>query len=56
VMVVSYFTGAGIDCGCFGVGEPLSVRTLIRDGALLVGAVWLVVLSRGPDTQGLHHD
>ena len=23
VMVVSYFRGAGIDCGCFGVGEPL---------------------------------
>jgi hypothetical protein len=46
VMVVSYFRGAGIDCGCFGVGEPLSARTLIRDGVLLSGAVWLVVLAR----------
>lgn len=46
VMVVSYFRGAGIDCGCFGVGEPLSARTLIRDGVLLASALALVVLSR----------
>lgn len=46
VMVVSYFRGAGIDCGCFGVGEPLSTKTLARDGALLAAALVLVVLSR----------
>ena len=46
VMVVSYFRGAGIDCGCFGVGEPLSARTLARDGVLLAAALGLVVLSR----------
>ena len=46
VMVVSYFRGAGIDCGCFGVGEPLSVKTLVRDGALLAAAVALVVFTR----------
>ena len=46
VMVVSYFRGAGIDCGCFGVGEPLSAKTLARDGVLLVAALALVVLSR----------
>ena len=46
VMVVSYFRGAGIDCGCFGVGEPLSVRTLLRDGLLLAAALALVVLAR----------
>jgi uncharacterized membrane protein YphA (DoxX/SURF4 family) len=46
VMVVSYFRGAGIDCGCFGVGEPLSVRTLLRDGVLLAAALALVVLAR----------
>ena len=50
VMVVSYFRGAGIDCGCFGVGEPLSLKTLARDGALLAAAIALVVLSR--KTQG----
>jgi uncharacterized membrane protein YphA (DoxX/SURF4 family) len=46
VMVVSYFRGVGIDCGCFGVGEPLSAKTLFRDGMLLAAAVGLVVLTR----------
>lgn len=46
VMIVSYFRGASIDCGCFGVGEPLSAKTLARDGVLLAAALGLVVLSR----------
>ena len=46
VMVVSYVRGAGIDCGCFGVGEPLSARTLVRDGRLLAAALALVLLAR----------
>ena len=46
VMVVSYFRGAGIDCGCFGVGEPLSAKTLVRDGILVAGAFALVLYSR----------
>ena len=46
VMIVSYFRGGGIDCGCFGVGEPLSARTLIRDGILLAAAIGLVVYTR----------
>jgi hypothetical protein len=45
VMLVQYFRGAGIDCGCFGVGEPLSVKTLARDGVLLAAALALVALS-----------
>ena len=45
VMVVQYAGGTGIDCGCFGVGEALSARTLARDGALLTAALILVVLS-----------
>jgi uncharacterized membrane protein YphA (DoxX/SURF4 family) len=49
VMVVSYFQGAGIDCGCFGVGEVLSARTLVRDGVLLAAAAALVVFSRTSD-------
>jgi uncharacterized membrane protein YphA (DoxX/SURF4 family) len=49
VMVVAYLRGGGIDCGCFGVGEPLSARTLVRDGVLLAAAAALVVFSRTPD-------
>jgi len=30
-----------IDCGCFGLGDPISVRTLARDGSLLVGYLFL---------------
>ena len=45
VMLVSYFRGAGIDCGCFGVGEALSAKTLARDGVLLMAALTLVVLA-----------
>ena len=46
VMLWSYARGAGIDCGCFGVGEALSAKTLARDGALLVASVALIFLSR----------
>lgn len=50
VMLVSYFRGAGIDCGCFGVGEALSAKTLARDGLLLTAALALVTLAwRRPD-------
>ena len=53
VMVVSYFRGAGIDCGCFGVGEPLSAKTLARDGVLLAAALTLVTLAWRRKTPGL---
>lgn len=45
VMIASYARGLGIDCGCFGVGEALSVTTLVRDGVLLATAISLAVLS-----------
>ena len=45
VMVLSYTRGAGIDCGCFGVGEALSLKTLARDGVLLAAAIALASLS-----------
>ena len=43
-MLRAYFSGAGIDCGCFGVGEAVSPTTLARDGALLVCTIALTVL------------
>lgn len=45
VMLLSYTKGAGIDCGCFGVGEALSLKTLARDGVLLAAAIALAALS-----------
>jgi uncharacterized membrane protein YphA (DoxX/SURF4 family) len=36
VMVRAQIRGLGIDCGCFGVGEALSVKTLLRDGLLVL--------------------
>ena len=52
VMVWSYAHGGGIDCGCFGLGEALSARTLLRDGALLAGGIALAVLSRTAGSRG----
>ena len=45
IMVMSFGKGMGIDCGCFGVGEALTAKTLIRDGLLLAAAIGLVILS-----------
>ena len=46
VMLLSYVRGGGVDCGCFGVGEPLSAKTLVRDGVLLAAAIALVSHTR----------
>jgi uncharacterized membrane protein YphA (DoxX/SURF4 family) len=43
LMLRSYFKGQGIDCGCFGLGEAISPKTLVRDGSLLAAAVLLTV-------------
>jgi len=45
VLLLSYSRGLTIDCGCFGVGEPLSAYTLARDGALVAAAAGLCWLA-----------
>jgi uncharacterized membrane protein YphA (DoxX/SURF4 family) len=35
IMLRAYLQGQDIDCGCFGLGEALSIKTLVRDGLLL---------------------
>ena len=45
LMLRSYGMGLTIDCGCFGVGESLSIKTLIRDGLLLASAILLAVIA-----------
>lgn len=50
-MLRVYHNGAGIDCGCFGVGETVSMITLTRDGILLASSLILTFLTFNP--QGL---
>jgi len=48
LMVRAMIKGMQIDCGCFGPGERLSWLTLVRDGALLAGSLFVtwMALSR----------
>jgi uncharacterized membrane protein YphA (DoxX/SURF4 family) len=41
LMVRAYAKGMQIDCGCFGLGDAISPRTLARDGALLAASLFL---------------
>ena len=40
LMARAYMLGMSIDCGCFGPGDTLSMKTLVRDGLL-----WLLAFS-----------
>jgi uncharacterized membrane protein YphA (DoxX/SURF4 family) len=45
----AFLQGKEIDCGCFGPGEALTWKTLVRDGSMLAGAllvVWWAVIGR----------
>lgn len=43
VMVRTYALGLEINCGCFGPGEKLGPKTLIRDGSLLALALAVAI-------------
>jgi len=45
IMVHAYAQGLKIDCGCFGLGEPISAKTLLRDGVLLAACLTLALLA-----------
>ena len=48
-MLHAFITGKQIDCGCFGPGDPISKWTLLRDGSLLAGSLFLTwVAFRAP--------
>jgi uncharacterized membrane protein YphA (DoxX/SURF4 family) len=42
VMAVTYARGIEADCGCFGIGEPISPLTLLRDTLFIIPAAFLV--------------
>jgi len=45
LMIRAYAKGMQINCGCFGPGEIISWKTLLRDGSMLAGALALTSLS-----------
>ena len=50
VMLRAHLKGQGIDCGCFGFGEAISGKTLLRDGVLILLAIGVTIGAwRKPD-------
>lgn len=45
IMAFTYGRGVAIDCGCFGLGEAMSWKTLLRDGSMVAAAAVLAWLS-----------
>ncbi|MGD0436516.1 MAG: MauE/DoxX family redox-associated membrane protein [Bryobacteraceae bacterium] len=45
IMLWAFAKGMAIDCGCFGPGDMIGPRTLMRDGALLAISGTLTVLA-----------
>ena len=48
-MLHAFLNHQEIDCGCFGPGDPISKWTLLRDGSMLAGSLFLTWMAlRGP--------
>ena len=45
LMVRAFAQGKEISCGCFGPGEIISWKTLLRDGSMLAGALFVTVMA-----------
>jgi uncharacterized membrane protein YphA (DoxX/SURF4 family) len=45
LIVRAYLQGKEINCGCFGGNEPISPLTMLRDGSMLAGAIFLCVMA-----------
>jgi uncharacterized membrane protein YphA (DoxX/SURF4 family) len=45
LMVRAYVQGKQINCGCFGSGEAISWKTLLRDGSMVVDAIAMTRLA-----------
>lgn len=44
LMVRAYAKGMEINCGCFGPGEMISWKTLLRDGTMVAAALFLTAM------------
>jgi uncharacterized membrane protein YphA (DoxX/SURF4 family) len=45
LMVRAYAKGQEISCGCFGPGEIISWKTLLRDGSMLAASLWVMAMA-----------
>jgi putative oxidoreductase len=45
LMVRAFAQGKEISCGCFGPNEMISWKTLVRDGSMLAGALFITVIA-----------
>jgi uncharacterized membrane protein YphA (DoxX/SURF4 family) len=45
LMTRAHLKGMEINCGCFGPGEVISWRTLLRDGAIVAGSLVLTAMT-----------
>ncbi len=45
LMIRAYAKGMEINCGCFGPGEMISWKTLLRDGTMVAAALWLTTMA-----------
>jgi putative oxidoreductase len=44
-MVRALVKGQDISCGCFGPGEPISKWTMLRDGSMLAGSLFVTAMA-----------
>jgi uncharacterized membrane protein YphA (DoxX/SURF4 family) len=48
LLSVTLFRGIETNCGCFGFGDKITWKTIVRDGSFLIPALFLAIESRLP--------
>ncbi len=48
LLSITLFRGIETNCGCFGFGDRITWKTIVRDGSFLIPALLLVIESRLP--------
>lgn len=48
ILSITLFRGIETNCGCFGFGDRITWKTIVRDGSLLIPALFLFVESFWP--------
>jgi uncharacterized membrane protein YphA (DoxX/SURF4 family) len=43
ILTITYFRGIEASCGCFGLDDPISLKTIARDSSFLIPALYLAV-------------